>query len=56
MRRLIASGSRTTSYIQSNSSTVNAASMSSATKFEHWYYISDIDVMAALTVLLLLCR
>ncbi|MBN2575904.1 MAG: SGNH/GDSL hydrolase family protein, partial [Deltaproteobacteria bacterium] len=40
------SGSRTTSYLQSNSSTVNAASMSSATKFQHWYYISDIDVMA----------
>jgi lysophospholipase L1-like esterase len=40
------SGSRTTSYLQSNSSTVNGASMSSATKFEHWYYISGIDVMA----------
>ncbi len=40
------SGSRTTSYLQTNSTTVDAASMTSATKFEHWYYISGIDVMA----------
>ena len=40
------SGSRTTSYLQSGSSTVNAASMTSATTFQHWYYISGIDVMA----------
>ncbi len=40
------SGSRTNSYIQAGSSTVNAASMTSATSTEHWYYISGIDVMA----------
>ena len=40
------SGSRTTSYLQTGSSTVNAASMTSATAFQHWYYISGIDVMA----------
>ena len=40
------SGSRTNSYIQTGSSTVNAASMSSATSTEHWYFISGIDVMA----------
>jgi lysophospholipase L1-like esterase len=40
-------GSRTTSYIQSGSSTVNAANMSSAQKTDHWYFISGIDVMAA---------
>jgi len=40
------SGSRTNSFIQAGSSTVNAASMSSATSTEHWYIISGIDVMA----------
>ncbi|HEX7506254.1 MAG TPA: GDSL-type esterase/lipase family protein [Polyangia bacterium] len=40
------SGSRTTSYLQTGSSNVNAASMTSATAFQHWYYISGIDVMA----------
>jgi lysophospholipase L1-like esterase len=40
------SGSRTNSYIQTGSSTVNAASMTSATSTEHWYFISGIDVMA----------
>jgi lysophospholipase L1-like esterase len=40
------SGSRTNSFIQTGSSTVNAASMSSATSTEHWYFISGIDVMA----------
>jgi len=40
------SGSRTTSYIQTASSNVSAASMTSATTTEHWYYISGIDVMA----------
>ena len=40
------SGSRTTSYLQTNSSDVSAASMTSAQKTDHWYYISGIDVMA----------
>jgi lysophospholipase L1-like esterase len=40
------SGSRTNSYIQVGSSAVNAASMTSATSTEHWYFISGIDVMA----------
>ncbi|HXU64951.1 MAG TPA: SGNH/GDSL hydrolase family protein [Polyangia bacterium] len=40
------SGSRTTSYFQSNSTTVNAASMTSATKAALWFFISGIDVMA----------
>jgi len=41
------SGSRTTSYLQTASTTVNAASMASPTaSFQHWYYISGIDVMA----------
>lgn len=39
------SGSRTTSYLASGSN-VTAASMTSATAFQHWYYISGIDVMA----------
>jgi len=39
------SGSRTTSYLATGSS-VTAASMASATAFQHWYYISGIDVMA----------
>lgn len=40
------SGSRTTSYLQTGSSTVTAASMTSAMTTEHWFYISGIDVMA----------
>jgi lysophospholipase L1-like esterase len=41
------SGSRTTSYLVAGSTALNAASMTSgATTFEHWYYISGIDVMA----------
>ncbi len=40
------SGSRTTSYLQTGSSNVNAASMTSAQTTEHWYYIAGIDVMA----------
>ena len=40
------SGSRTTSYQQTGSSDVSAASMTSAEKTDHWYYISGIDVMA----------
>src|SRR6185295_4874302 len=39
-------GSRTTSYQQTASSDVSAASMASAQKTDHWYYISGIDVMA----------
>jgi lysophospholipase L1-like esterase len=39
-------GSRTTSYVQSGGSDVSAASMASASKTDHWYYISGIDVMA----------
>jgi lysophospholipase L1-like esterase len=39
-------GSRTTSYLASGSTVLNAASMTSATTFQHWYYISGIDVMA----------
>jgi lysophospholipase L1-like esterase len=40
------SGSRTTSYLQTASSTVTGASMTGAMTFAHWYYISGIDVMA----------
>src|SRR4029077_1818518 len=40
------SGSRTTSFLQTGSSNVSAASMASATPTEHWFYISGIDVMA----------
>lgn len=40
------SGSRTTSYIQTNSTNVSAASMASARTTDHWYYISGIDVAA----------
>ena len=39
-------GSRTTSYLQSASSNVSDASMSSAQKTDHWYYLSGLDVMA----------
>jgi lysophospholipase L1-like esterase len=40
------SGSRTTSYLQSGSTDVSAASMAGAQTTDHWYYISGIDVMA----------
>jgi lysophospholipase L1-like esterase len=40
------SGSRTTSYEQTNSSTVTGASMTSAMTTDHWFFISGIDVMA----------
>jgi lysophospholipase L1-like esterase len=43
------SGSRTTSYIQTGSSDVSAASMGAAQKTDHWFYISGIDVMAPAT-------
>jgi lysophospholipase L1-like esterase len=39
-------GSRTTSYVQAGSSDVSAASMASAQRTDHWYYISGIEVMA----------
>ncbi len=39
-------GSRTTSYEQTGSSDVSAASMASAQTVDSWYYISGIDVMA----------
>ncbi len=39
-------GSRTTSYVQANSTDVSAAAMTSAGKTDHWYFISGIDVMA----------
>jgi lysophospholipase L1-like esterase len=40
------SGSRTTTYLQTGSSNVTAASMTSAMTAEHWWFISGIDVMA----------
>jgi lysophospholipase L1-like esterase len=40
------SGSRTTSYLQTGSTDVTPASMTGAMTFQHWYYISGIDVMA----------
>ncbi|HSS39584.1 MAG TPA: SGNH/GDSL hydrolase family protein [Polyangia bacterium] len=40
------SGSRTTSYIQTGSTNVSAASLTSAQTTEHWFFISGIDVMA----------
>jgi lysophospholipase L1-like esterase len=41
------SGSRTTSYLQTGSSNVSAATMATAPQtFQHWYFISGIDVMA----------
>jgi lysophospholipase L1-like esterase len=40
------SGSRTTSYLQTNSSNVSAPDMASAQKTDHWFYIAGIDVMA----------
>ncbi|MFZ5891400.1 MAG: GDSL-type esterase/lipase family protein [Myxococcota bacterium] len=39
-------GARTTSYLQSGSTNVTAASMSSAQPTDHWYYISGMEVMA----------
>jgi lysophospholipase L1-like esterase len=39
------SGSRTTSYLATGSN-VTVANMTSATAFQHWYYIAGIDVMA----------
>src|SRR5215831_7132535 len=39
-------GSRTTSYLQSGSSSVSAASMTSALTADHWYILSGIDTMA----------
>jgi lysophospholipase L1-like esterase len=39
-------GSRTTSYEQTGSTTVNAANMSSAMTADHWYILSGVDVMA----------
>jgi lysophospholipase L1-like esterase len=39
-------GSRTTSYQQSGSSDVSMASMASAQKTDHWYYIGGIDVLS----------
>jgi len=40
------SGARTTSYIQANSTTVTAASMTGATTVTQWFYISGIEVTA----------
>src|SRR5262249_50025429 len=39
-------GSRTTSYLQSASSNVSAASMTSALTADHWYILSGVDTMA----------
>jgi lysophospholipase L1-like esterase len=39
-------GSRTTSYQQTGSSNVSAATMSSAQQTDHWYILSGVDVMA----------
>ena len=39
-------GSRTTSYEQTNSTNVTAASMASAQTMDHWYVIAGLDVMA----------
>ena len=40
------SGSRTTSYLQTNSTDVSAPAMTGAQTVDHWYYISGIDIMA----------
>jgi len=40
-------GSRTTSYLQSGSSNVSAATMSSALTADHWYILSGVDTMAS---------
>lgn len=39
-------GSRTTSYLQSGSSNVSAANMSSALRTDHWYILSGVDAFA----------
>jgi len=39
-------GSRTTSYLQSGSSNVSAASMTSALTTDHWYILSGVDTFA----------
>lgn len=39
-------GSRTTSYLQSGSSNVSAANMSSALTTDHWYILSGLDTFA----------
>ena len=40
-------GSRTTSYVQTNSTNVSAADMTSAPSNAHWFFISGMDVMAS---------
>lgn len=40
-------GSRTTSYEQTGSTVVNAASMTSAQTVQHWYVLDGLDVMAS---------
>jgi lysophospholipase L1-like esterase len=40
-------GSRTTSYEQTGSTSVSAASMTSAQTADHWYFLSGVDVMDA---------
>jgi len=39
-------GARTDSYVQTNSTDVSVANMSSASKNQHWFFISGMDVMA----------
>jgi lysophospholipase L1-like esterase len=39
-------GSRTTSYLQTGSTNVTDASMTTAMRTDHWFYISGIEVMA----------
>jgi len=39
-------GSRTTSYLQPNSSNVTAANMASAQTTDHWYILSGVDTLA----------
>jgi len=39
-------GARTDSYVQTNSSDVSVANMSSAAKNQHWFFIAGMDVMA----------
>jgi lysophospholipase L1-like esterase len=39
-------GSRTTSYQQTASTVLNAATMASAQKVDHWYVLSGVDVMS----------
>jgi lysophospholipase L1-like esterase/histone H3/H4 len=47
-------GSRTTSYLQSASSNVSAASMTSALTTDHWYILSGVDAFAAAKALAIL--